>query len=377
MEHQYKQDSNLTSKGQVCPKTHTNRLRDKNGNCLLKVAVESELAESLLSRPHPVLLKAIQAVSDNLFYVFNTQVLTEEGDNLLTRLLSFPPFETLLMEELSVKSFQVGKLAAKSTQQRMDQALLAQLSEPVSDENCLRHFKIAQVLSYLLYDFFYAHSAYTQLPIAQSFDSLLSLLTGYTDAVYNRGIYRETLSQIHPAPSEMEALRVLRQHDGPAETAVKGIYARDYRHEERNMKGCLPPHIRGADIWQIQQDVTCSAFLEEASEHDMPLIAGASGSAARLLVLIDLMSVSRDSALTHAFKQQYKAYLLAYIVGCGHHSMHEVGHVLKKNGEPYSVGDYYSLIPETVLAHDTMKHIIQETIKQTYHQGMKSPKSTR
>lgn len=337
-------------------------LKDSNGNNIINVTIESELAETILLHPTNEIRQAIQLVSDKLIAVLTSTDLLKPHMPVINLLLSCSAIEDLALKQLSPGGAQLGKLNAGLTGMRLEQGILMQLSTPVDENNILSHLKIAQVISAVLYNIFVLDEGLKIQSVNADVSAILCGLQGVSDTTLAKGIYRERLSLTFPTYIEMDAIRIERGlDDGIQETCVKGIYPRDYLHTSPEVIGALAPHIRGIDKWVLKKDIANSQFLNEALSFDLPLVAGASGTASRMLTLIEMVQPKYGKLSKKVFMRAYKTYLLAYLVASGHHSMHEVGHIYNKSGDSYVPGDYFSLIPDEILSHKHIRTIIKKS----------------
>jgi hypothetical protein len=125
--------------------------------------------------------------------------------------------------------------------------------------------------------------------------------------------------------------------NAPRSTTKIGILANP---DSKLMNATDPdtPHIRAVEKYKRPQQG--HTFMANADKHKMPFIAGPSNSAAQLFQCAALMNLTQEELLCYGLA------CVAFLVGGGMHSFHEVMKSGKKAGIPYRSGNYSSALPE-------------------------------
>jgi hypothetical protein len=108
----------------------------------------------------------------------------------------------------------------------------------------------------------------------------------------------------------------------------------------------LPLHTRAADLYSRDDD-NVSDFCWNSWIKEIPYVAGPSGSTAECLSIF-LTFYPRDESFDKAL-QEYSACCVAYLVGSGAHSFHEVMSIAKNGGAVYREASYVEALPISFL----------------------------
>ena len=113
-------------------------------------------------------------------------------------------------------------------------------------------------------------------------------------------------------------------------------------------------HLPGKNLWRV---TSTSAFTKNARYNlDMPLISGQSGSIALLLIPAIVMGNLNREELEY-----FNLNAVSYMIGNGHHSLHEFKAVWKAlNITHYIDGDYRSIFPPNLIESHPELSILQQ-----------------
>lgn len=144
-----------------------------------------------------------------------------------------------------------------------------------------------------------------------------------------------------PPSESLERSRInIQKMNKSKKTCSFGIYSSEEKMNEA-IKKFIPTvhlHLPGMNVWRV---TNTSSFTKNARYVlDMPLIASQSDSIS--LLLIPAMVAGK---LSHQALRVYNLAVMSYMVGNGHHSIHEFKAVFDKFNIPYVDGDYASLFP--------------------------------
>lgn len=145
-----------------------------------------------------------------------------------------------------------------------------------------------------------------------------------------------------PLSESLQRSRINIQHTQKCKkTHSFGIFSSEYKIDE-NLKKYIPSvheHLPGMNVWRV---INTSSFTNKARYVlDMPLIASQSDSIA--LLLIPAMVAGK---LSHQELLLYNLSAMSFMVGNGHHSIHEFKPVWQAFNIHYVDGDYSSIFPE-------------------------------
>lgn len=109
----------------------------------------------------------------------------------------------------------------------------------------------------------------------------------------------------------------------------------------------LSPHTKAVDAYG-RDEIDVSDFCWNSWKKEIPFVAGPSGSGAECLAcFLTFHPTSRINRLEDL--QEYSACCVAYLVGSGAHSLHEVMCIAKIAGATYEEGSYLEALPTNFL----------------------------
>jgi hypothetical protein len=335
---------------------------DTNFNSLVKVRTESAIAEAIIKNPTQSSLDAIQKISSRLYQVLSAVECTSpKKQTVLGRLAASAVSNRRIEKSFLPEAKNTGILSEIDAAKVPEALILDVLSKPVTQNNFILHLKISQTVAGMLFDML-------RMKNRKDEDTVLleTLVKALVLDAQDQSIevllerYRELVDKIYPKPDEMKDIRFERKHNGTELTDIKSIYARDYTKTNVPDKSMFGAHVRGCDVWRVRLTTDMSDFAKNALAKDLPLIAGASGTTARWICLLELMGFSfKSSGDEKKTQANYVTNILGYMVTLGHHSMHEVAYVFQKAGANYKIGDYCSVISDDAFPHEQIKQITQ------------------
>lgn len=160
-----------------------------------------------------------------------------------------------------------------------------------------------------------------------------------------------------PLSESQERSRINIQNTSQSKkTCSFGIFPSDEKIND-SIKKFIPKvhlHLPGMNVWRV----TNTSFFTKNARYllDMPLIASQSDSIA--LLLIPAMVAGK---LSHQELILYNLSVVSYMVGNGHHSIHEFKPVWNAFNIPYIDGNYASIFPDGFIQKHPELLELQET----------------
>ena len=332
-------------------------LHDENFNNKQKIAAEHAIANTVLTRPTPSILRAIKTVSavtrSLIQYI-------QRHDNPSAKLM----FD-IFFQHVGAMTDQLGRddslgedcrLVSKETARErllswLDEILC--VSNPTSKQLC-SIIRIHVAADYVFFDGLIKSSEHqdTIAWISQQHPELSYKHSSGHHQITHPNVRNEgTICDSRNSTIYKTRGRILRKEEGNEASVLTRQYGLFPFHHEINEEQKLPWHRRGMDWYRAgakylvnprvhNGDYAHSPYVCAAILKDMPLVCSSSTTAARLLRYAAVFSPLTVEEYWH-----YALVHMAYNILSGHHTFHEMATILRMVGIPYVDGEYLSLFP--------------------------------